>query len=116
MFMVLKLALEFSLLVCDTVLISSSIYYNIEVYMSLLMKNMFLPYANNKGADQPANPRSLISTFVVHYVDSIIPLVSIPQISSLYLSFCGCAGRFESYPVANPEDRFSHDVAHMVSL
>ena len=29
-------------------------------------------------------------------------------------SFCGCAGRFESYLVANPEDRFSRDEAHTV--
>ena len=28
-------------------------------------------------------------------------------------SFCGCAGRFESYLVANPEDRFSRDDAHV---
>ena len=31
-----------------------------------------MPYANNKGADQPAHPRSLISTFVVRCLDSII--------------------------------------------
>ena len=47
---------------------------------------MFLPYANNKGADQPAHPRSLISTFVVRCLDSIIPLVSISEISSVYLA------------------------------
>ena len=35
-----------------------------------------MPYANNKGADQPAHPRSLISTFVVRCLDSIMPLVS----------------------------------------
>ena len=29
-------------------------------------------------------------------------------------SFCGCAGQIESYPVANPEDRFSHDEAHIL--
>ena len=29
-------------------------------------------------------------------------------------SLCGCAGRFESYLVANPEDRFSRDEAHIV--
>ena len=29
-------------------------------------KTCLKPYANNKGADQPAHPRSLISTFVVH--------------------------------------------------
>ena len=46
-------------------------------------KNLFLPYANNKGADQPAHPRSLISTFVVRCLDSIISLVSISEIWSL---------------------------------
>ena len=45
-----------------------------------------MPYANNKGADQPAHPRSLISAFVVRFLDSIIPLVSISEISSLYLA------------------------------
>ena len=45
-----------------------------------------MQYANNKGADQPAHPRSLISTFVVCCLDSIIPLVSISEISSLYLA------------------------------
>ena len=33
-----------------------------------------MPYANNKGTDQPAHPRSLISAFDVHRLDSIIPL------------------------------------------
>ena len=36
-----------------------------------------MSYANNKGADQPAHPHSLISTFAVCCLDSIIPLVSI---------------------------------------
>ena len=44
-----------------------------------------MPYANNKGADQPAHPRSLISAFVVRCLDSTIPPVSISEISSLYL-------------------------------
>ena len=44
-----------------------------------------MPYANNKGADQPAHLRSLISAFVVRCLDSIISLVSISEISSLYL-------------------------------
>ena len=49
---------------------------------------MLMPYANNKGADQPAHPhpRSLISAFVVHCIASIIPLFSIFEISSLYLA------------------------------
>ena len=45
-----------------------------------------MPYANNKGADEPAHPRSLISGFVVHCLDSIIPLVSLLEFSSLYLA------------------------------
>ena len=43
------------------------------------------PYANNKGADQPAHPRSLISAFVIRCLDRIIPLVSTLKISSLLL-------------------------------
>ena len=42
-------------------------------------ENLFMPYANNKGADQPAHPHSLISAFVVRWIDSIIPLVSISK-------------------------------------
>ena len=49
-------------------------------------ENLFLPYANNKGADQLAHPRSLISTFVVRCRDSIISLVSISKISNLKLA------------------------------
>ena len=30
----------------------------------------FMPYANNKGAGQPAHPHSLISAFVVCCLDS----------------------------------------------
>ena len=47
-------------------------------------ENLFLPYANNKGADQPAHPRSLISAFVSHCPDSIIPKFS----KSMELNYC----------------------------
>ena len=40
-----------------------------------------MPNANNKGTDQPAHLRSLISTFVVRCLDSIMYLVSILAIS-----------------------------------
>ena len=42
-----------------------------------------MPYANNKGAGQPAHPCSLISIFVVRCLDSIMPVVSISDISRL---------------------------------
>ena len=46
-------------------------------------KMCLMSYANNKGADQPAHPRSLISAFVVCDLDSTISLNSIAEISRL---------------------------------
>ena len=46
-------------------------------------KMCLLSYANNKGADQPAHPRSLISAFIVRCLDSIISLDSVAEISRL---------------------------------
>ena len=51
-----------------------------DLHMSHIM-----PYANNKGTDQPVHLRSLISAFVVRCLGSIIPLASISEILSLYL-------------------------------
>ena len=56
------------------------------IHTNHVMRKPVVPYANNKGADQPAHLCSLISAFVVHYQDSIIPLVFISEISSLYLA------------------------------
>ena len=46
-------------------------------------KMCVMSYANNKGTDQPAHPRSLISAFVVRCLDNIISLDSIAEISRL---------------------------------
>ena len=46
-------------------------------------KMCLMSYANNKGADQPAHPRSLVSAFAVRCLDSIISLDSIAEISRL---------------------------------
>ena len=43
----------------------------------------FLQYGNNKDADQPAHPRSLISAFVARCLDSIIPMLATTKISRL---------------------------------
>ena len=42
-------------------------------------------YANNKGADQPAYPRSLISTFVVHCFDCMVCILTLSKVSRFYL-------------------------------
>ena len=76
-------------------------------------ENPFSPYVNNTGADQPAHPRSLINSFVVRCLDSIITLSFYIRNFKTLASFCGCADRFVSYLVENPEDRFSRGVAHM---
>ena len=39
---------------------------------ALTRENLNLLYANNKRADQPAHPRSLITAFVILCQDSII--------------------------------------------
>ena len=44
-------------------------------------------YANNNGADQPAHPHSLISTFDLRCLDSIIPMLVISNVSRLYIAF-----------------------------
>ena len=73
-------------------------------------ENLFMPYANNKGIYQPAHPRSLISTFVARCWDSIIPLVSISEISSLYLASVAAQTGLRQHWSQTP---FSHDMAHM---
>ena len=42
----------------------------IDLKMGHIMRIPVLSYVNNKGADQPAYPRSLISAFVVRCLDS----------------------------------------------
>ena len=44
-----------------------------------------MPCANNKGADQTVHPCSLICTFVVHYLESIILILAKSIVSRLYL-------------------------------
>ena len=55
---------------------------------------------------------SLISAFVVHCLDSIIPLVSISKISSLYLALWAAKAGLSLPWLINPGDRFSRDEAH----
>ena len=72
-----------------------------------------MPYANNNGADQPAHPCSLISTFVVHCLDSIMPLVFMSEISSYQLTSEAVQANLCPTWSQTPEDRFSHDVAQI---
>ena len=78
-----------------------------------MRKSVFLPCANNKGADQPAHPRSLISAFVVCCLDSIITLVSTSEISSIYLAPVAAQAGLSLPGCKLPKTGFSRDEAHM---
>ena len=70
-------------------------------------------YANNKGADQPSHPRSLISAFVVRCLDSVMSLVSVTKISSpLLASVAAQAGLCLAW-LETPEDTFCRVMAHI---
>ena len=46
-------------------------------------KTSFMLYANNKDADQPAHPHSLISVFIVRCLDSTRSVLDLSKISRL---------------------------------
>ena len=75
-------------------------------------KMCLMSYANNKGADQPARPRSLISAFVVRCLDSVMPLVSVTKISSLMLASVAAQAGLSLTWSETPEDTFCRVVAH----
>ena len=75
--------------------------------LNLVLKNLVMIHANNKGADQPAHPCSLISAFVIRCLDSIIPEVSLSENSRPLVS--PTAEQLVEYGLEeNPGDRFSH--------
>ena len=50
-------------------------------------ENLTLLHVNNKGADQPAHPHSLISAFVIRFLQSMKFKLASNIISSLQLVF-----------------------------
>ena len=49
--------------------------------MGLDMRNLSSGFENNKGTDQPAHPCRLISAFIIHSLESIIPKHATGEIS-----------------------------------
>ena len=81
----------------------------------------------NKGANQLRSDHAADQRLCFRYVDSTIPLLSESKILCPYSGyksltcrklvdaiFCGRTARFGSDMVVNPEDRFSHDAAHII--
>ena len=73
-----------------------------------------MSYANNKGADQPVQPRRLISAFVVRCLDSVMSLVPVTKISSLMLASVAEQASLSLTWSETPEDMFSHDEAQIL--
>ena len=53
----------------------------ITINWASMRENLSLGFANNKGADQPARSRSLISTFVIRFLESILSKLATSKFS-----------------------------------
>ena len=74
-----------------------------------------MPYANNKGADQPAHQRRLISTFVVRCLDRMICILAISKVTRFKrTSVAEQAGLTLTWSKI-PDDMFSRVVARIVT-
>ena len=80
------------------------------------VKTCLMPYVNNKDADQPAHPHSLISTFVVRCLGSMICVLAISKVSRFQLTSVAEQAGLNLTWLKIPEDTFSHDAAHMKPL
>ena len=67
----------------------------------------------NKGADQLRGNREADQRLCFRHIDSTIALLCKSEIFKPLAIVCGCAARFVSDLVGNPEDRFSHNEAHL---
>ena len=76
-------------------------------------KMCLMSYAHNKGANQSAHPRSLISAFVVRCLDSMLSLDSIAEISRLYLAFVAAQAGLCLAWSETPEYTFCRVMAHI---
>ena len=70
----------------------------------------------NKDADQLRGNREADQRLCFRYIDSTIPLLPIYEISSLSRISSSCTAWFVRDLVGNPEDRFSHNEAHMFTF
>ena len=82
---------------------------------ALTQEKKILLHVNNKGADQTAQLRSLISAFVVRTLvtDSMMVKLATHKIIDILASLCSCVGWFDFCQVTNPEDRFSRVKAYI---
>ena len=61
------------------------VFYDFVSYGPRREKTSLREFADNKGADQPAHPRRLISTFVIRFLKTIISRLAMSEIAILLL-------------------------------
>ena len=71
-------------------------------------------FANNKGADQPVHPHSLISNIVIRLLESTISRLTTSKISIFWLVSVAEQAGFETHLVGNSQDRFYCLTAHTI--
>ena len=79
------------------------------------MRNPAFCICENKDADQLRSNCAADQRLCFHYIDSTIPLLSKSENFKLLAIFFGHTVRFVSDLVENPEGRFSHNEAHIMS-
>ena len=80
-------------------------------YIGLVMRKPAFCICENKDADQFRGNRNsafVFATWIVQFLFFLNPKFLASNI------FCGCTARLVSDLVYNPEDRFSHDEAHII--
>ena len=77
------------------------------------MRKLFFCICENKDADQLLGYGEADQHLCFRYLDSTIPLLPKPQNFKPLAIFCDCTAWFVSDQVRNPEDRFSHNEAHI---
>ena len=60
----------------------------IKIKWASTQENLICGFANNTGADQPAHLHSLISAFVIRFLESIICQLAAGEISFFLASLC----------------------------
>ena len=87
--------------------------YIVHVHMSHVVRKPAFCICENNGADQLRGNCEADQCLCFPYTDSSIPLLPKSGIFKPLAIFCGCTARFECDLVGNPEDRFSHNEAHI---
>ena len=89
-------------------------FANPKHHMSHVMRKPDFCICENKGADQLCGNRTTDQRLCFRYTDSTITLLSKFEFFKPLAIFCGSTARFVWDLVGNPEDRFSHNEAHII--